>query len=141
MKYKSEIITLKTLGPYDLIDITVRVREFVRFTGVMNGLIQVSSMHTTASVRVNEKCDELKKDLFSFLEKLAPSEGKYAHNVIAIDGRPNAHSHLLSFLVPHAETLVIKDGEIGLGSWQSVFFLELDGPRKERQVQIYCMGE
>jgi len=141
MKFKTEVMTVSTEGPYDLIDITSRVREFARHSDVTNGIINISSPHTTASVRVNEKCDELKKDLFEFLQKLAPREGKYAHNVIALDGRPNAHSHLLSFLVPRAETLILKDGEVVLGSWQSVFFLDLDGPRKERKINFYAMGE
>lgn len=141
MLFKTATFKLESKTPISVIDITAQVGDFCRTGGIQNGLVVVSSEHTTAGVRINEKCDKLEEDLTSFLSRLVETSGPYKHNKDTIDGRPNAHSHLLSYLIGSSETLVVRNGKLQLGKWQRVFFIELDGPRKERQVSVTLIGE
>lgn len=131
---------LITTEPIELIDITPHLHDFCKKIRVKEGVIVVTSQHTTAGIKINEKCDLLEKDLKSFLKKLAPPDENYHHNHEALDGRKNAHSHLLSYLLSHSETVIVKNGDILLGNWQSLFFIELDGPRASRTVVMTYLG-
>jgi secondary thiamine-phosphate synthase enzyme len=99
------------------------------------------SLHTTARLTINERESELQRDMVEFLTRLAPAEGEYRHNHHTVDGRANAHAHLLGLFVNASETIPITDGALVLGAWQSIFFVELDGPRAEREVQLQVIGE
>lgn len=133
-------IELSSTEPIELIDITPHLHDFCKKNKVKDGMIVVTSQHTTAGIKINEKCDLLEKDLKSFLKKLAPPDENYHHNHEALDGRKNAHSHLLGYLFSTSETVIVKNGDILLGNWQSLFFVELDGPRSRRNVLITYMG-
>ncbi len=133
-------IEFETKSPIDLVVLTDQVKQFVAQSGLSQGLLVISTQHTTSAVAINEKCSALKKDLITFLQKLAPSSEKYEHNKIASDGRDNAHSHLLGFLMSHSETITVSEGKLNLGTWQDVFFIELDGPRLQRQVHLTLIG-
>lgn len=141
MKFHSEKIILPTSDPIQLIDITNKINHIVSQASCQNGLVVIQSGHTTAGICINEKCPELEKDLVQFLKKLVPTDHSYAHNQNTVDGRLNAHSHLLSYLISTSQTLIIQQGKLNLGSWQRVFFLELDGPRKSREVAITILGQ
>lgn len=141
MNFLTEILTLSTHSPIELIDITSQVRSFFKKSGNKNGLLTITSGHTTAAIKINEKCPDLEKDFKAFLEKLAPAKGQYHHNHSAVDGRDNAHSHLLNYLMNTSETVVCKNGELSLGTWQSIFFIELDGPRPQRNFTLSLIGE
>jgi secondary thiamine-phosphate synthase enzyme len=78
--------------------------------------------------------------MVTFLERLAPRDGDYLHNLDTVDDRPNAHAHLLGLFANTTECLMVRDGELQLGAWQSVFFIELDGPRPRRQVLVQALG-
>jgi secondary thiamine-phosphate synthase enzyme len=136
MRLKQTIITLKSDRSLQIHDLTEAVRRFVAESGVRDGLLVAASQHTTMGVAINEKCEHLEKDMIRFLEKLAPAAGDYEHNRHAVDGRPNAHSHLLSLVIPSSVTIVVSNGELQLGSWQSVFAVELDGPRPSRKIRL-----
>jgi secondary thiamine-phosphate synthase enzyme len=136
MPLKQTIITLKSDKPLQIHDLTEAVRQFAVGSGVRDGLLVIASQHTTMGVVINEKCEHLERDMIRFLEKLAPARGDYEHNRHAVDGRPNAHSHLLSLVVPSSVTIVVVGGELQLGSWQSVFAVELDGPRPTRKIHV-----
>lgn len=140
MIFKTELISFSTVDPLQIIDITARAREFCQFTRVQNGLLVTESLHTTGGIAINEKCDALTRDTKAFFEKIAPRKADYAHNKVAVDGRDNAHSHLLGYFLKHSETIAVVNGDVTLGKWQSLFFIELDGPRKERQVRLTIMG-
>ncbi len=141
MLYKTELISFSTMDSIQIVDITTRGRGFCRFTRVQNGLLTVESLHTTGGIAINEKCEALTRDTLEFFEKLVPRKGNYRHNEVAVDGRDNAHSHMLGYFLRHSETIAIADGELTLGQWQSLFFVELDGPRTERQVRLTMVGE
>lgn len=141
MKFQQDTLALASWEPFQVLDVTEQVRSRAAASGVKNGLVIVASLHTTLGVVLNERCEHLQKDMIDFFKKLAPPEGDYRHNRVASDGRPNAHSHLLSLLIPSQVTVVLKDGTLQLGTWQSLFAVELDGPRPERRVHVTVMGE
>lgn len=122
------------------IDVTREVVAWVRSTGVREGLLTLSSPHTTARVTFNEEEPRLQQDMLAFLEKLAPRDGDYDHNQETVDDRPNAHAHLLGLFMNATETIPVEDGAPALGRWQSIFFVELDGPREGRELLLQAMG-
>lgn len=140
MPFRQETISLASRQPIQILDISDRVRDFVRSSGVKNGLLVIASQHTTMGIVINEKCEHLEKDMIRFLEKLVPYKGEYEHNRHALDGRPNAHSHLLSLVIPNAATIVVVDEEPQLGTWQSIFAVELDGPRPSRKIHLTALS-
>ena len=141
MAFITHKIPLSSKKPLELIDVTNEILAFVHETKIKNGLINIMSAHTTASICINESCAALEKDLLQFLKKLTHQEQPYEHDKIASDGRPNSHSHLLSYLTGCQQTLPIVDGKIQLGTWQKIFFVELDGPRAQREITLSVLGE
>ena len=76
----------------------------------------------------------------TFIKRFAPKDGNYLHNLNPLDGRDNAHSHLIGLLMNTSETIPFSKGKLLLGKWQSLFFIELDGPRKERSILLQISG-
>src|SRR5262245_22092506 len=99
-------LAFSTNASIEIMDITALVQDFLTTSSIQDGLFIVSSPHTTLGIVINEKCEHLEKDMVRFLEKFAPPKGDYDHNRHAVDGRPNAHSHLLSLVVPSQVTVV-----------------------------------
>lgn len=122
---------IQTTDRIELIDITDRVRGLVEESGITDGICVISTRHTTCSIIINENERGLRTDILRILEKLIPQDQNYAHD--RIDN--NAHSHLRAILLGMNEIIPIEDGHLVLGTWQSIFFVELDGPRK-RSVNI-----
>ncbi len=133
-------IELASAAPIEIVDITDRVKDFVARSGVREGLLTVSCLHTTARVNINEREPQLQRDMLAFLQRLAPRDGDYLHNLDPVDGRDNAHSHLLGLLMNSSESVPVVGGELLLGGWQAVFFIELDGPREKRAIELQVMG-
>ncbi|MFA4874935.1 MAG: secondary thiamine-phosphate synthase enzyme YjbQ [bacterium] len=133
-------IKISTARPIEFIDITGRVREALAASGIRDGSVTVFSRHTTAAVKVNERCERLQQDMEEILKSAVP-EGSYRHDEDTVDGRPNARGHLMSLLLSASETVPAQSGELLLGGWQSIFFVELDGPRSERNVVVRIIGE
>jgi secondary thiamine-phosphate synthase enzyme len=130
-------IPLKTEQKTQLIDITERVREAV---GEANGgaAVLVYSPHTTAGITINEGADPLvARDLESALQKVV-EEGWTWQHVEDPDG-PNAPSHVRGSLIGPQVLVPLKDGSLGLGRWQGIFFCEFDGPR-ERKVYVTILA-
>lgn len=122
---------IKTTERIELIDITDRVRAIVKESGIKDGICIISTRHTTSSIIVNENERGLRSDILDMLESLVPENKSYAHN--SIDN--NADSHLRAILLGMSEIIPIEDGHLILGTWQSIFFVELDGPRS-RSVNV-----
>ncbi len=134
-------IELATAEPIQIIDITGQVRDWIAASGVSEGLVTVISQHTTARVNVNEREPQLQRDMVTYMKRLIPKDGDWLHNVSTLDGRDNAHSHLLGLFMNASETIPVAGGELLLGSWQSIFFIELDGPRERRVIDLQIFGE
>lgn len=141
MPFKTTTLKLTTTKPVEIFNLTAQARQFAEHSGIKNGLLMVSTSHTTMAIKVNEHCENLLQDIPTFFEKLVPPQDRYLHNIHSTDGRPNAHSHLLSLLLSSQETLTVVDGKLILGEWQSIFAIELDGSRPERTIRFTLMGE
>lgn len=116
-----------------LVDVTERVREVVRASGVPSGLCLVSSPHTTAGVTVNENADpDVRHDLLLALRNAVPEHaaaGRYRH------GEGNSDAHVKTSLVGTSQLIPVEGGALVLGTWQGVFLCEFDGPRR-RTLQV-----
>ncbi len=141
MPYHLATISLPTEKPIEIVDITDNVRSALEKSGLRQGTVTVLSRHTTACININEREERLVQDMVTFLKRLVPRDGDYLHNLEPVDGRDNAHSHLLGLFMNSSETIPFADGRMLLGEWQSIFFIELDGPRNERQVLLQIQGE
>ncbi|MBW2987917.1 YjbQ family protein [Candidatus Woesearchaeota archaeon] len=130
----------------EFVDITEYVREVVKASGVSTGFALVFTKHTTAAIRINENEPLLLKDIHEFLQRLAPKGKRYNHDQLDMRDCPpneriNAHSHLRSLLMGASECIPIINGELELGRWQSIFFVDLDGYGREREVLVQVVGE
>ena len=134
-------ITLETTAPIQVIDITDQVRARCAANRLHHGVVTLISHHTTARVNLNEREAQLQQDMVTFLKRLVPRDGDYLHNIAPVDDRDNAHSHLLGLFMNASESIPVADGELLLGDWQSIFFVELDGPRPQRSITLQFLGE
>ncbi len=121
------------------------IRETVAESGIRNGFVTVTSQHTTTAIVINEDEARLREDVKRFLTRLIPPGEHYLHNDIAQRDCPpdepeNAHSHLAAMLLGSSEVVPLVDGALGLGQYQSVLLIELDGPRR-RTVRVQVVGE
>jgi secondary thiamine-phosphate synthase enzyme len=133
-------IEFETVEPIQTLDVTGQVRDWLKTTGIREGLLTVTSPHTTARVNVNEREPQLQKDMVTWLKRFVPRDGDWLHNLVAVDGRDNAHSHILGLLMNATESVAVADGAMALGEWQAIFFIELDGPRERRGLELQIMG-
>jgi secondary thiamine-phosphate synthase enzyme len=125
-----ETITFQTQQREVLIDITALVKDVVERSGIQNGLVNVYAQGATGAIMIQENWDEsVQTDVLNLLRKVIP-QGVWLHD--AQDG--NGDAHLKSGLVGPSETIPLIEGELGLSTWQNIFFCEFDGPRKERRV-------
>ncbi len=131
-----DMIHINTNQNVEVINITSNVNDIIRKHDITNGLVNISTKHTTSSIMINEDEEGLKKDYVKFLEKIVPNDN-YLHD--RIDN--NATSHLKAMLTTPTQTLPLIDGKISLGTWQSIFFVELDGPRSNRTINIMIIGD
>lgn len=140
MKILRHRIELASVEPIQLIDVTGIIRDWVAESGIKDGLLTLISPHTTARVNVNESEARLQRDMVTYLKRLAPRDGDWLHNLDTVDGRDNAHAHILGLFMSASETIPVAGGQIVLGEWQSIFFVELDGPRARRMLDLQIMG-
>ncbi len=125
-----KVITIGTERREQLIDITGLVKGVVHDSGVRNGLVQVYAQGATAAIMIQENWDEsVQTDVVNLLRKLIP-RGIWLHD--EQDG--NGDAHLKAGLVGPSESIPIIEGELGLSTWQNIFFCEFDGPRRERRI-------
>lgn len=125
-----ELLKLSTATRETLVDITPRVRDIVRASGLRDGLVNVYAQGATAAIMIQENWDDsVQTDVIDLLRKLIP-HGVWRHD--AQDG--NGDAHLKAGLVGPSENIPLIDGELGLSTWQNIFFCEFDGPRRERRV-------
>ena len=135
MTVKHEKVSVVTNKREETVDITPRVKAAVTRAKIGDGLVTVSVAHTTAAVFVNENADpDVQKDLLTALERAVPRDAKYEH------AEGNGPAHIKAVLVGSSVTLSVRDGAIDLGTWQGIYFAELDGPR-ERTATITVIGE
>jgi secondary thiamine-phosphate synthase enzyme len=129
-------INIRTTSRVEPVDMTGDVAEAVRSSGIENGIVCVSTPHTTSAVYLNEAERGLMQDVVQMATRLTELGVPLQHNRVD----RNAQAHLAGILVGNSVTVPVRDGRPQLGTWQSIFFLELDGPRSRRAV-ITVVGE
>ena len=142
----SQRLAFTTTRATEFVDITEKVRDAVRRTGLRHGRVHLQSLHTTMGLAVNENEPLLLADFERTLDRVAPRTGGYEHDDfarrldIALDEPVNGHAHCRQLVLSAFATLLVEDGSLVLGRWQSVFAVELDGPRP-REVALQLDGE
>lgn len=133
-------LEVRTQSALEFVDVTEAVRAWVAAQGIPEGLLTVGTPHTTARIVINERDPALQRDMLAHLQRLAPADAAYEHNQHTVDGRDNAHAHLLALFMPASENVQVSGGALQLGTWQALFFVELDGPRERREVHLQLLG-
>lgn len=122
-----KILNLKSKSKTEFIDITEDIQQVITESGVKEGICYIFIPHTTAGITINEGADpSVKRDIITMLNRLIPYEGDYEH----MEG--NSAAHIKSTLVGVSLFVIVADGKLQLGTWQSIFFCEFDGPRHRR---------
>jgi len=125
MKYQLEKESSKRI---ELIDITTDINNILGGCKINDGMVNIFAVHSTAGIVINENESKLINDFQNSLEKIVPENNSYSHN--QIDN--NADSHIRAFYIGSSETVPFSGNSLSLGTWQSVFFVELDGPRNRK---------
>jgi secondary thiamine-phosphate synthase enzyme len=134
------VFEVATHSGINIHNVTPKIQELLTQTGIQNGQVLVFSRHTTTALAINEWEERLLEDIRVYLQKLAPEGDRYLHNdlhlrVVPEDEPMNAHSHLMAMTLGTSEMIPVMDGKLALGTYQSILFFELDGPR---QRTIFC---
>ena len=129
-----EEIKVKTSRQIEMIDITQEVNQRIKKTGIREGICLIYCSHTTAGLTINENADpNVVRDILNGLDRMVPEDRPYLH------GEGNSPAHIKSSIVGCSQTVIISSGRLSLGTWQSVFFCEFDGPRS-RQVWLQIVA-
>ena len=116
--------TIKTRSRTDFVNIDRYVTEAVRESGLQEGVVTVFVPHTTAGVTINENADpDVLADMELILDRIVPWTGGYRH------AEGNAAAHVKASMMGCSVQVPVTGGAVQLGTWQSVFFCEFDGPR------------
>lgn len=139
MKSFTEYLTFNTKNRREYINITDKIEELVRKSGVKEGLCLVNAMHITASVFINDDERGLLQDFDDFLEQLAPHEptSRYRHNRT---GEDNGDAHLKRTIMGREVVVAITNGKLDFGPWEQIFYGEFDG-RRPKRVLVKIIGE
>jgi secondary thiamine-phosphate synthase enzyme len=140
-KVFNRIVDWITSERMQLLNITERINEIVRKSGIRDGLVHLQSLHTTSGVFLNEWQDALIHDVKRFLEQVADRDEYYRHNDPKYSDceRKNADSHMRGMLMGQTLCLQVRNASVLLGTWQSIIFAEFDGPRS-RSLAVQVSG-
>jgi secondary thiamine-phosphate synthase enzyme len=121
------------------INITSKVEQIVKESGIKEGLVLVNAMHITASVFINDDEPGLHQDYDEWLEELAPHQpiSRYRHN---LTGEANGDAHLKRQIMGREVVIALTEGRLDFGPWERIFYGEFDGRRKKR-VLVKIIGE
>jgi secondary thiamine-phosphate synthase enzyme len=135
----SQIITLSTRGHAAVHDLTDSVEAAIARSGIRNGLACVFTPSSTSALTTIEFESGAVEDLRLALERLAPSQAEYRHNLRWGDG--NGHAHLRAALLGPSLCLPIADGRPVLGTWQQVVFIDFDVRPRSREIRVQVIGD
>lgn len=126
-------VEVRTASNQQMVDITDRIREIIRESGIVDGVCVVFSMHTTAGITINENADpDVQRDMLHGLARAFPESDEYRH------AEGNSHSHLRTSCVGPSVSVIVADGEPLLGTWQGIYLCDFDGPRIRRVAVQVC---
>jgi secondary thiamine-phosphate synthase enzyme len=140
-KVFNRIVDWITSERMQLLNITDRVNDLVRKSGVRDGIIHLQSLHTTTAVFLNEWQDALLGDVKEFFDGVVDQDQYYRHNDPQYSDceRKNADSHIRGMLMGQTLSLQVRNAAVLLGTWQSIVFAEFDGPRS-RSLAVQISG-
>lgn len=137
MKVYQDEFEMSTSKRTEAVDITRRIDDIVKKSGVKKGICQIFVPHATAGLILEEAESGLIRDIEETIKEKFPKGAGYEHDRID----DNADSHLASGFIGQSRILPVKDGRIVRGTWQKPLLLELDGPRHRRRVFVTIIGE
>jgi len=139
MKSYTEYLEFNIPKRIAFINITPKVEEALKKSGIKEGLCLVNAMHITASVFINDDEDGLHSDFERFLEGIAPHEptSQYRHN---LTGEENGDAHIKRQIMGREVVVAVTNGKLDFGPWEQIFYGEFDGMRRKR-VLIKIIGE
>jgi len=130
-----KVFSVSTSSKVEFVDVTGKIEEIVKESGVENGICWVFIPHTTAAVTINEGADpSVRRDIMDRLDRIVPSDGNYSH----LEG--NSPAHIKASIIGSSEMIVIEGGMLRLGTWQSIYFCEFDGPRSRKMIVKIIQG-
>ncbi|WKY46437.1 secondary thiamine-phosphate synthase enzyme YjbQ [Eubacteriaceae bacterium ES3] len=122
-----EILKVTSGGRTDMVEITQQVKDYVRNSGIISGIVVLFVPHTTAGITLTEYADpNVMKDILNSINKLVPFEDNYTHE------EGNAAAHIKASLFNFSSEFIIDEGELVIGGYQGIFFCEFDGPRERK---------
>jgi secondary thiamine-phosphate synthase enzyme len=139
MKTFTETVSLSTRGFGDAHDITPAVQDIVRRSGIVSGIVSVSNPGSTGGITTIEYEEGVLEDLKEALERLAPMRGRYHHDARWGDG--NGFAHVRSALIGTSRSFPIVEGQVVLGAWQQIIFLDFDNRPRQRRILVQVLGE
>ena len=127
-----EVIKIRTRSHSEFIAIDEEVQALVTASGVRSGVCHVFIPHTTAGITINENADpDVVRDMMLILDRIVPWEADYAH------AEGNSAAHVKASMMGSSVQVLVNDGRLQFGTWQSIYFCEFDGPRSRKAwVQI-----
>ncbi len=138
MKSVRKKIEITTRDKVEIVDITSRVEEIVRSSGIEDGLALVYPMHTSSAVYISDSDRALTGDFERLLDELAPTDRDYGHD--RSDPKQNAAAHLKAILAGHHVVMPVTAGTLDLGTYQTVYYAEFDGCRP-KEVLVKVIGD
>ncbi|MBU1999275.1 MAG: secondary thiamine-phosphate synthase enzyme YjbQ [Candidatus Omnitrophota bacterium] len=134
----TEYLWFNTRDKQEFVNVTPRVEEALKKSGIKEGLCLVNAMHITSSIFINDDEEGLHQDFGEWVERLAPyNKAKYRHN---LTGEDNADAHLKRTIMGREVVVAITKGKLDFGPWEQIFYGEFDGQRKKR-VLVKIIGE
>ena len=137
MKSHTEHLWFNTSKRIEFINITDKVEQSIKKSGIKEGLVLINAMHITSSVFINDEEEGLKQDFIEWLNKLVDAKKAYKHN---LTGEDNAYSHLMRTIMGREVVVAITNGKLDFGPWEQIFYGEFDGQRKKR-VMVKVIGD
>ena len=144
LSYYKEV-TVTTKSKFEIYDVSMQIDSVLRESGIMEGVISITSLHTTCAITVNENEERLLDDIQGRFLKLVPPDSVFKHNDLHLrenippDEPENAHAHIIATIVGNSEVISVHEAKLALGRYQSILFLEMDGPR-ERKISVQILG-
>lgn len=139
MKVYFDFINLNTRGCDHIVDITSYIIDHVQLSQISNGIVLAFVPGSTGALSTVEFEPGLQRDLPEFFEKIIPQKQVYHHNETWGDG--NGHSHVRATLVGPSLTIPLVQGQLTLGTWQQVIFLEFDNKSRNRKIALQILGD
>lgn len=139
MPVKSLSIQLSTRGNADIHDITDQVAEQVAQSGLRDGTVTIFCPSSTSAMTTIEYESGAVSDLKRLFEEIIPSNREYAHNARWHDG--NGHSHVRASLLGPSLTIPFVDGQLTLGTWQQIIYVDFDNKPRRRKLVLQVIGE